>query len=65
MCEYRLYLQQKMGKPSATKASIRGEALHRQASSSHLLGKRDERKLIPIVIAIIAILIGLVWIMGR
>jgi hydroxypyruvate isomerase len=64
MCEYRLHLQQVQGEDSHTKASITGEKLHLQAAQRSSRQEPHGVKWAPLVIALLAIVLGILWILG-
>ena len=61
LCEYRLFLQQKLGE-ERTKASIEGERLHVELDRE---SQRDipETQIIPLGIIVLTVIIGLLWIL--
>jgi len=61
-CEYRLYLNQKLG-DKITKASIEGSRLHSRFHKEYE-ETSGEKRLVPLAIIILTIFIGILWILG-
>jgi len=61
LCEYRLFLHQKIGDES-TKASLEGQRLHSKFCGDHQNGM-SQRPVLPLIIMILAVVIGLLWIL--
>jgi hypothetical protein len=62
LCEYRFYLQERLGNRE-TRASIEGSRLHDVIATSKD-SVQHQNKIIPLLIIIAAIIIGYLWIFG-
>ncbi|MHA1615151.1 MAG: hypothetical protein ACTSYJ_09925 [Candidatus Thorarchaeota archaeon] len=62
LCEYRFYLQEKLGQRE-TRASIDGSKLHDSIATVEN-NLQEQHQIIPVLIIIVAIIIGYLWIFG-
>lgn len=62
-CEYRFFLDQQNSR-NPSPAAIRGEMLHSRIAVVKEEKGQTYNRLVPIVIAIAAIIIGIIWILG-
>ena len=62
-CEYRFFLDQRIGR-SQSPAAIQGERLHLRMAAARREESVKYSRLLPLVIAIAAIIIGILWILG-
>ncbi|MGY5872094.1 MAG: hypothetical protein RTV72_07625 [Candidatus Thorarchaeota archaeon] len=63
ICEYRFYLQEKMGQTD-TRASIEGTRLHDSIATSADDVQEHSHQIVPILIILAAIILGYLWIFG-